>query len=77
MRCSRATSATVGVVGIGYRPELRVARKRTRVGDIGLARGRKLATLHAFVDASAGVSDSCGRATCWTSSVAVAPRRSP
>ena len=28
---------TVGVVGIGYRPQLRVARKRTRVGDIGLA----------------------------------------
>jgi len=48
---------TVGVVGIGYRPELRLARKRTRVGDIGLSRGRKLATLHAFVDASDGVSD--------------------
>ena len=44
-------------MGIGYRPELRVARKRTRVGDIGLAPGRKLGTLHAFVDASAEVSD--------------------
>ena len=49
---------TVGVVGIGYRPALRVARKRTRVGDIGLAPGRKLATLHVFVDATAGVTDS-------------------
>ena len=47
----------VGVVGIGYRPALRLARKRTRVGDIRLARGRKLATLHAFFDASDGVSD--------------------
>ncbi len=48
---------TVGVVGIGYRPQLRVARKRTRIGDIGLAPGRKLTTLHTFVDASAGVSN--------------------
>jgi N-methylhydantoinase A/oxoprolinase/acetone carboxylase beta subunit len=45
----------VGVVGIGYKPELRVARKRTRVGDITLAPGRKLATLHSFVDASGGL----------------------
>ena len=48
---------SVGVVGIGYQPQLRLARKRTRVGDIALAPGRKLTTLHAFVDASAGVSD--------------------
>ena len=47
---------TVGIVGIGYRPQLRVARKRTRVGDIELAPGRKLTTLDTFVDASAGVS---------------------
>ena len=47
---------TVGVVGIGYRPHLRVARKRTHVGDIPLAPGRKLATRHAFVDASSDVS---------------------
>ncbi len=46
---------TVGVVGIGYKPELRVARKRTRVGDIALAPGRRLATLHVFVDASVGI----------------------
>jgi N-methylhydantoinase A/oxoprolinase/acetone carboxylase beta subunit len=46
---------TVGVVGIGYRPQLRLARKRTRVGDIELAPGRRLTTLHTFVDASAGV----------------------
>jgi N-methylhydantoinase A/oxoprolinase/acetone carboxylase beta subunit len=47
----------VGVVGIGYRPQLRIARKRTRVGDIELAPGRRLSTLHAFVDASGGISD--------------------
>jgi N-methylhydantoinase A/oxoprolinase/acetone carboxylase beta subunit len=46
----------VGVVGLGYRPQLRVARKRTRVGEIRLAPGRTLRTLQAFVDASAGVS---------------------
>jgi N-methylhydantoinase A/oxoprolinase/acetone carboxylase beta subunit len=46
---------TVGVVGIGYHPELRVARKRTRPGEIALAPGRKLATEHEFVDATAGL----------------------
>jgi N-methylhydantoinase A/oxoprolinase/acetone carboxylase beta subunit len=47
---------TVGVVGIGYQPELRVARKRTRPGEIALAPGRSLATEHEFVDATSGLS---------------------
>lgn len=44
----------VAVIGIGYRPALRVARRRTRVGAIALAPGRELRTTHHFVDASAG-----------------------
>jgi len=47
---------TVGVVGIGYQPEVRVARKRTRPGEIALAPGRHLGTAHEFVDATSGLS---------------------
>src|SRR4029079_629643 len=46
---------TVGVVGIGYQPEVRVARKRTRPGEIALPPGRTLATAHEFVDATSGL----------------------
>ncbi len=46
-------TATVGVLGLGRRPDLRKARGRTKVGRIGLAPGRFLHTLHRFVDASA------------------------
>jgi N-methylhydantoinase A len=49
--------ARVGVVGLGEAPHLRVARKRTRVGTIALAPGRKLETAHVFVDATAGVDE--------------------
>ena len=35
--------ATVGVVGLGAAPDLRVARKRTRVGEIALAPGPRAA----------------------------------
>lgn len=45
----------VGVVGIGARPDLRRARKRTRVGSIGLAPGRSLDTEHVFLDSSDGL----------------------
>jgi N-methylhydantoinase A/oxoprolinase/acetone carboxylase beta subunit len=48
--------ARVGVIGIGAAPELRQARKRTRVGDIKLAPKRVLHTEHAFIDATGGVS---------------------
>ena len=45
----------VGVVGIGVAPDLRPARRRTRVGRIALAPGRELHTEHAFLDGTAGV----------------------
>ena len=47
----------VGVVGLGEAPHLRVARKRTRVGTIALAPGRKLETTHVFVDATSAVEE--------------------
>jgi N-methylhydantoinase A len=45
----------VGVVGIGVGPEVRLARRRTRVGTIALAPGRSLETVHEFIDATAGL----------------------
>ena len=45
----------VGVVGLGEEPNLRPARKRTRVGAIGLAPDRKLETSHTFLDATGGI----------------------
>lgn len=45
----------VAVLGIGYRPSLRVARRRTRTGEIALAPGRKLTTSHHFLDATGGL----------------------
>jgi N-methylhydantoinase A/oxoprolinase/acetone carboxylase beta subunit len=45
----------VGVVGIGRAPELRPARKRTRVGAVKLAPGRELETEHEFLDATHGL----------------------
>jgi N-methylhydantoinase A/oxoprolinase/acetone carboxylase beta subunit len=47
--------ARVGVVGLGEAPHLRPARKRTRVGTIGLAPQRKLETAHVFLDATLGL----------------------
>jgi N-methylhydantoinase A len=47
--------ARVGVIGIGVEPELRLARKRTQVGDLKLAPGRVLRTEHAFLDATRGL----------------------
>ena len=48
-------TATVGVLGIGRRPDLRRSRKRTQVGTVRLAPGHELETLHEFVDVSDGV----------------------
>ena len=45
----------VGVVGIGARPDLRAARKRTQVGSVGLAPGHALETEHTFLDATGGI----------------------
>ena len=47
----------VGVIGIGSAPELRAARKRTRVGAVKLAPGRELQTEHEFLDATQGLAD--------------------
>lgn len=47
----------VGVVGIGTAPELRPARRRTRVGRVELAPGRALETEHAFIDATHGLDE--------------------
>jgi N-methylhydantoinase A/oxoprolinase/acetone carboxylase beta subunit len=49
--------ARVGVVGLGEAPHLRPARKRTRVGTIGLAPERKLETSHVFLDATLGLEE--------------------
>lgn len=48
----------VGVLGIGSQPDLRAARKRTRVGSVALAPGHSLETEHAFVDATRGLDQS-------------------
>jgi N-methylhydantoinase A/oxoprolinase/acetone carboxylase beta subunit len=47
----------VGVLGIGAAPDLRAARKRTRVGSVALAPGHALETEHAFVDATGGIDE--------------------
>jgi N-methylhydantoinase A len=50
-------TAAVGVLGLGRPPDLRRARKRTRVGAIDLAPGRTLRTHHAFVGGATLESD--------------------
>jgi N-methylhydantoinase A/oxoprolinase/acetone carboxylase beta subunit len=45
----------VGVLGIGSQPDLRAARKRTRVGAVALAPGHSLETEHAFIDVTGGI----------------------
>jgi N-methylhydantoinase A len=47
-------TATVGVLGFGRRPDVKRARKRTHLGEVGLAPGRHLQTRCAFIDASEG-----------------------
>jgi N-methylhydantoinase A/oxoprolinase/acetone carboxylase beta subunit len=48
-------TSVVGVLGIGRRPDLKRARRRTAVGEVRLAPGRTLVTHHAFVDATDGL----------------------
>ena len=48
-------TAVVGVLGIGRRPDLRRARRRTEVGDVALAPGRNLSTRHLFLDGTNGL----------------------
>ena len=49
--------ATVGIVGIGAEPDLRLARRRTAVGQVKLAPGRALHTQHEFLDATRGLDE--------------------
>ncbi|HWL64693.1 MAG TPA: hydantoinase/oxoprolinase family protein [Actinomycetota bacterium] len=48
-------TSVVGVLGIGRRPDVKRARRRTAVGQVRLAPGRKLVTRHSFIDASGGL----------------------
>ena len=47
----------VGVIGLGAKPDLRRARKRTKVGTVGLAPGRDLETEHVFLDLTHGLDE--------------------
>jgi N-methylhydantoinase A/oxoprolinase/acetone carboxylase beta subunit len=48
----------VGVIGLGRRPELKRARKRTQLDGVELSPGRRLRTLPEFLDVSAGLDES-------------------
>ena len=48
-------TAVVGVLGIGRRPELRRSGRRTQIGDVRLAPGRALRTIHHLLDATDGL----------------------
>jgi N-methylhydantoinase A len=45
----------VGVLGLGRRPDLRKARKRTCLDKVDLSPGRRLQTVHEFLDVSDGL----------------------
>ena len=55
-------TSIVGVIGIGRRPDLKRSRRRTEVGDVRLAPGRRLATRHEFIDATGGIEEARMRA---------------
>jgi len=46
---------TVGVLGLGRRPDLRKARKRTSLDRVEVSPGRRMATVHEFLDVSDGL----------------------
>ncbi|HMA35617.1 MAG TPA: hydantoinase/oxoprolinase family protein [Chloroflexia bacterium] len=48
-------TAVVGIIGMAHEEDRREAEKRTRVGDIALAPGRTLRTLHRFLDTTNGL----------------------
>lgn len=56
-------TATVGVLGLGRRPDLKRARKRTQVGEVRLAPGRSLATRHRFMDVTDSTDEAAMRRT--------------
>lgn len=46
---------TVGMVGLGRRPDLKAVEKRTRLGDVELSPGRRLPVRHSFFDVTDGL----------------------
>lgn len=48
-------TATVGILGLGRKPDLKRSKRRTHVGDVRLSPGKSLTTRHAFVDVTAGI----------------------
>src|SRR5918999_6552699 len=48
-------TSVVGVLGLGRRPDVKRARRRTAVGEVRLAPGRRLITRHNFVDVTDGL----------------------
>ena len=55
--------ATVGVIGLGRRPDLAAAEKRTRLTDVEVAAGKTLRVLPAFFDVTDGLPADAIRAT--------------
>ena len=66
--------ARVGVIGLADAHELRLARKRTKVGSIELAAGRSLETEHEALDTMRLTATSTRRSNGWP---APGARRSP
>lgn len=54
---------TVGVIGLGRRPDLAAAEKRTRLHDVEVAEGKRLHVEHAFFDVTDGLPVDDVRAT--------------
>ncbi len=52
---------TVGVIGLGRRPELKQARKRTQLDRIELSPGRFLRTVAEFLDVTDGLDEDAVR----------------
>src|SRR5918999_68430 len=48
-------TSIVGVLGLGRRPDVKRARRRTAVGEVRLAPGRRLVTRHNFLDVTSGL----------------------
>jgi len=46
---------TVGMVGLGRRPDLKAVEKRTRLDDVELSPGRRLPVVHSFFDVTDGL----------------------
>src|SRR6185503_6630750 len=50
-------TGTVGVLGLGRQPDLKKARKRTRLDRVELAPGRRLPVVSEFLDITAGLDE--------------------